>query len=323
MFPAIVMEQDCSCVDIIVTGSNGLLGSALKRSRGLAGKTVKWASSRDADLRDREETRMLFRKHKPKCIIHLAACVGGLYSNQAGNLRMFEDNMRMNMNVVESAHANGVQRGVFCLSTCIYPTEAPIPLKEESLHLGPPHESNEGYAYAKRMLEVQCRLYRREHGRDYKCVVPTNLYGPNDDFSLENGHVLPSLIHRCFLAKKEQKPFVVRGTGKPIRQFIHADDAAVMIAKLATVGTYAGHLYNLCTPETASIADLAQMITRALEYEAGLTFDDQYSDGQLVKTADGEKGRDLLGEHDPFIRLEEGIRSTVEWFADNYPNVRR
>ena len=317
------MEQDCSCVDILVTGSSGLLGSALKRSGILAGKTVTWASSRDADLRDRGETQMLFRKYKPKCLIHLAACVGGLYSNQAGNLRMFEDNMRMNMNVVESAHGNGVQRGIFCLSTCIYPTEAPIPLEEESLHLGPPHESNEGYAYAKRMMEVHCRLYRRKHARDYVCVAPTNLYGPNDDFSLENGHVLPSLIHRCFLAKAAREPFVVRGTGKPIRQFIHADDAAAMIAKLAMAGTYTEYLYNLCTPEAVSIADLAQMIARALEYETGLTFDDQYSDGQLVKTACCEKGRDILGDPDKFIRLEEGIRSTAKWFVDNYPNVRR
>ena len=243
--------------------------------------------------------------------------------NQAGNLHMFEDNMRMNMNVLESAHKEGVQRGIFCLSTCIYPTEAPIPLKEESLHLAPPHESNEGYAYAKRMLEVQCRLYRREHGRDYRCVVPTNLYGPNDNFDLETGHVLPSLIHRCFLAKEAREPFVVRGTGMPIRQFIHADDAAAMIAKLAMAGTYTEYLYNLCTPEAVSIADLAQMIAGALEYEIGLTFDDQYSDGQLVKTACCEKGRELLDDPEKFIHLEEGIRSTVKWFVDNYPNVRR
>jgi GDP-L-fucose synthase len=317
------MENSDSGVDVLVTGSSGLLGSALRRCHFLADKSVVWASSKDADLRDRNEARALLHRYKPRCIIHLAACVGGLYKNEASNLRMFEDNLRMNMNVLESAHNEGVQRGVFCLSTCIYPTEAPIPLKEESLHLGPPHESNEGYAYAKRMLEVQCRLYRREHGRDYKCVVPTNLYGPGDNFSLEDGHVLPSLIHRCFLAKEGQKPFVVRGTGKPIRQFIHADDAAAVIAKLATNDTGPTDTYNLCTPEVASIADLAQTIAGALEYETSIIFDDQYSDGQLVKTANCEKGRGLLDYPHKFIRLEDGIRNTVRWFVDNYPNVRR
>lgn len=236
---------------------------------------------------------------------------------------MLEDNMCMNINVVKTAHETGVQRGVFCLSTCVYPTGAPTPIKEQSLHLGPPHESNEGYAYAKRMMEVHCRLYRQKHGRDYVCVVPTNLYGPNDDFSLENGHVLPSLIHRCFLAKAAHKPFVVRGTGKPVRQFIHANDAAVMIANLAMASTHAEYVYNLCTPEVVSIADLARMIATALEYETTLTFDDRYSDGELLKTACCERGRDLLGGPDAYVRLEEGIRSTVSWFVDNYPNVRR
>ena len=137
---------------------------------------------------------------------------------------MFENNLLMNYNLLNCAHLNNVKRVLCCLSTCIFPDKTTYPINEDMLHDGPPHGSNFGYAYAKRMLEVQCRTYQQQHNRDYFCVIPTNIYGPNDNFNLSDAHVIPALIHKCFLSKQKGENFVVSGTGKPLRQFIFNSD---------------------------------------------------------------------------------------------------
>lgn len=163
------------------------------------------ASSKDADLRDAAAVRALLARHAPlDGVIHCAANVGGLFKNMREPVAMLEDNLLMNTHILREAHAAGIDNVVCILSTCIFPDVVAASGKEMTsaeLHEGPPHPSNEGYAYAKRMMEVQCRAYQRQYGRRYCCVVPTNIYGPNDNYDLQNAHVIPALIHKAYLAQ--------------------------------------------------------------------------------------------------------------------------
>ncbi|NWU14765.1 FCL synthase, partial [Cephalopterus ornatus] len=168
------------------------------------------------------ETRALFERHRPTHVIHLAAMVGGLFKNIRSNLDFWRTNVHINDNVLHSAHEAGVEKVVSCLSTCIFPDKTTYPIDETMIHDGPPHGSNFGYSYAKRMIDVQNRGYSEQHGRRFTAVIPTNVFGPHDNFSIEDGHVLPGLIHKVHLAKQSGSALTVWGTGKPRRQFIYS-----------------------------------------------------------------------------------------------------
>ena len=309
-------------VKVLVTGGGGLVGSALRR----APKAWQYifVSSKDGDLRDHAACRALFDKHRPDAVVHLAACVGGLFRNMAQKVRMLEDNARLNLNVVSCAHAAGVRRLVACLSTCVFPDGAATPIREDDLHKGPPHHSNDAYAYAKRLLEVQCRAYRETYGVDYICAVPTNIYGIHDNFSLSDGHVIPALIHRCFLARRDGADFVVAGTGRPVRQFILSDDLArFMVWLLETYrGPQATFILAPSPGDEVSIADISTMIARCFDYEDRLVFDTSRADGQLRKTADNARLRAAYGRELDLVPLETGIRDVVQWFCAHHDGAR-
>lgn len=162
-------------------------------------------------------------------MIHLAAKVGGLYANMENKVAFYEDNMQINLNVIKNAYQAGVKTMVCVLSTCIYPDDIKYPICEEDLHKGPPHPSNEGYAYAKRMVEVQCRLYNEAYGTNYMCVVPTNIYGMNDQYDPKRSHVVSALIRKAYEAKQKKQKFVVYGSGAPLRQFCYTHDICKLL----------------------------------------------------------------------------------------------
>ena len=200
---------------------NGLVGhgmQAVQHDQYFAQHDFVFTRSSDYDLLDSAQTKSMIEDIRPDCVIHLAANVGGLFKNMSQKVEMFEHNMLMNMNVVRSCHESDVGQFVGMLSTCIFPDNTKYPINEDMLHNGAPHTSNDAYAYAKRMLQVQCDAYREQHGRCYKCVIPTNVYGEHDNYNLQDAHVIPALIHKCHLARKNDEPFVVKGTGKPLRQ---------------------------------------------------------------------------------------------------------
>lgn len=304
---------------VLVTGGSGLVGNAIKNIRkSFPYYQFVFLSSKDFDLLKMEKTELMFKTFKPTYVIHLAACVGGLYKNMNHNVEMFEKNMLINHNVIHCAHKYGVKKLIACLSTCIYPDEVSYPITEDMLHKGAPHNSNYGYAYAKRMLEVQCRLYKESYGDNFMCVIPTNIYGPHDNFDLENGHVLPALIHRCFLAKKNGVDFVVRGSGKPLRQFIYSEDLAKLIMHLLQSSNKENVILSSPENHETSIENVARMIARCFDYEDRLVFDANYADGQYKKTVSNEKLMDILKRECSkfqFTELEEGIKKTVEWFC--------
>tara|TARA_B110000967_G_scaffold194506_1_gene223085 strand:+ start:5474 stop:6412 length:939 start_codon:yes stop_codon:yes gene_type:complete len=309
---------------ILVTGGTGLIGHGIMDiTNDYLEYNFVFMSSSDCDLRDYDKTLSYFSSKKPTYVIHLAANVGGLYKNMNSKVEMFEDNIAINNNVVKASHQVGVQHMVCCLSTCIFPDDTAYPINENMLHNGEPHHSNYPYAYSKRMLEVLCRAYNEQHNRNYKCVIPTNIYGPYDNFNLRDSHVIPGLIHKCYLAKKKNEPFVICGTGSPLRQFIYSVDLAKLI--LWTL-----FQYNDTTPiilsgppeEEVSIKEVATLIAKHFEYSDNIQFDSSFADGQYKKTADNSKLLTLIIEPDN-TSLDNGINQTIKWFKSNYNNVRK
>ncbi|XP_015994719.2 GDP-L-fucose synthase isoform X3 [Rousettus aegyptiacus] len=220
------MGEPRGSVRILVTGGSGLVGRAIQKvvadGARLPGEDWVFVSSKDADLTDAAQTRALFEKVRPTHIIHLAAMVGGLFRNIKYNLDFWRKNMHINDNVLHSAFEVGARKVVSCLSTCIFPDKTTYPIDETMIHDGPPHSSNFGYAYAKRMIDVQNRAYFQQHGCTFTAVIPTNVFGPHDNFNIEDGHVLPGLIHKVHLAKSSGSALTVWGTGRPRRQFIYS-----------------------------------------------------------------------------------------------------
>lgn len=312
---------------ILVTGGSGLVGHGVRAAAekaGLDGFRFVYASSADCDLRDYAQTRAFFERCAPTRVIHLAARVGGLFRNMSQKVEMFLDNVAINNNVLRACHELGVRRVVSCLSTCVFPDKTAYPINEAVLHDGPPHASNDAYAYAKRMLEVLSRAYNEQHGTTrFVCVIPTNIYGPHDNFHLEDSHVIPGLIHRCWLALLRDEPFVVAGTGRPLRQFIHSEDLGRLI--LWSLFHYDSTEPIILAPsEEVSIRWIAETIARLMGYKEAIVYDYDKSDGQYKKTADNTKLWSLLPEHERrFIPLEDGLRETVRWFVENHDRIRK
>ena len=308
---------------IIVTGGSGLVGMALQDILKNKDYQLLIPSSKECNLMNYEETFSYFQTNKPDFIIHLAANVGGLYKNMNDKVGMFEKNIKINMNVLECAYRSNIKKVVSCLSTCIFPDKTTYPIHEEMLHNGPPHVSNDAYAYAKRMLEIQSNIYNEQYGTNFICIIPTNIYGPYDNFSLEDGHVIPSLIHKCYLAKQEGKDFIVRGTGKPLRQFIYSKDLAKLILWVLEVYIEKKSIIlSVSEKDEVTIGEVANQIAENFNYKDHLVFDSSYSDGQYKKTADNSKLLSYLPNFH-FTSIEDGIQETVKWFIKNYKTVRK
>ncbi len=303
---------------ILVTGAGGLIGHAIT-SLGLP--EMAYLTRKDADLTDFTATKDVFNVIKPDKVIHLAAQVGGLGGNMIHSGEYFCNNIMININVLEAARLCGVKKLVSFMSTCVFPEACQYPLNEKDIHNGPPHPSNFGYAYAKRMLEVQSVAYRKEWGCDYIVAIPTNAYGPNDNFNLEDGHVIPSLIHKCYLAMKNNTDLVLWGSGKPLREMVYSKD----IAELAiwALENYSEE-YSIILSHgiETSIMDIVDVIVRKIGFEGRVIFDTTKPEGQFRKPSDTTKLRKYLPKFE-FTSIEKGIEETVKWFVSNYPKIRK
>jgi GDP-L-fucose synthase len=305
---------------ILVTGGSGLVGKAIQSlEESFKDHQFIFLNSKMCDLNSFNQTLLLFEQLKPNYIIHLAACVGGLFKNMAEPVKMIEENILINLNVLRAAYSTGVKKMICCLSTCIFPDRTEYPINESMINNGPPHSSNEGYAYSKRLLEIQCKSYNKQFGTQYICIIPTNIYGPHDNFHLEDSHVIPGLIHRCFLAKENNKPFVVRGTGKPLRQFIYSIDLAKIIMEILLNYNLTESIIISPTKEY-SIYSVSEIINS--HFNNKIEFDSGYSDGQYQKTADNSRLLSFLPNF-VFTPLETGISETVDWFKNEYLNIRK
>jgi GDP-L-fucose synthase len=297
----------------LITGGGGLVGSAMKSELKLTREFC--------DLTDRKQTESLFKTIKPDGVIHCAGKVGGIGGNSNYKGEYFYDNLMINTNVIEASRKAGVKRLVAFLSTCVFPDKVTYPLTIDQIHTGIPHTSNDAYSYAKRMADVQINAYREQYGINYTSVIPSNIYGPNDNFSLVHGHVMPMLIHKLYLAKQNKTDFTVWGSGKPLREFIYSKD----VARLAewTLENYEGTEPLIFSgDEEYSIKDLVDILVAEFKFKGNVKFDESKPDGQFKKPSDNSKIKELYPEFE-YTPLEVGIKETVNWFIENYETARK
>lgn len=317
---------------VIVTGGTGMVGKAIKELRPDSPEWI-YLGSKNYDLRNSESARSLFRWAKPTHLIHLAARVGGVKGNTDFVGDFCTDNLQINSNVLKFAHeCPETEKVVSLLSTCVYPDAKHVtyPLTEEQLHNGAPHESNFGYAYAKRMLEVQSRAYNQQYpdGTKFVCAIPNNIYGKHDNFDLDNGHVVPAMVRKAHTAtiNKFQHP-QLWGDGAPLREFTHAKDIARALIFLAENDTGDSTVLNIGTTIEMSIGDAWEAIRSSMgvQYDR-VIWDKSKPKGQHRKPSDNSKFlklyKNATGKDFQYTDFKTGISEVCDWYKKTYPNVR-
>lgn len=311
---------------IIITGGSGLLGNAFKKIL----PNALYPNHKELDLINSRDTLKYFDKFnefsvsKIDAVIHLAGKVGGVKANTRYVSDFYNTNSEINNNVIQSCVYADVPKLVCCLSTCIYPDEKYVtyPLTEDQLHNGPPHDSNFGYAYAKRMVDVQLKAANQQYNTEYISVIPNNMYGEHDNFDLENGHVIPSLIRKIWEAKINDKPsFEVWGDGEVYREFTYAEDIARAIKYLLDID-YSGQPLNIGDTTEYKLKDVITLICKLLDYNGDIVFDSSKPKGQVRKPTSNANFLKVTGGTFKYTSLEEGLKKTCDWFKQNYPNVR-
>lgn len=302
---------------IYIVGHMGLVGSSLVRKFNKEGYTnILGHTSRELDLRNQALVNEFFRINKPDYVIHAAGKVGGINANNTYRAEFIYDNIMMEANVIHAAHIHKVKKLLFLGSSCIYPKMSPQPIKEEYLNTGYLEPTNQPYAIAKIAGIEMCESYRTQYGSNFISAMPTNLYGTNDNYHPENSHVLPALIRRIIFAKKNNdQSVVIWGTGTPRREFMHVDDLADACYFLLHNYNEAGHV-NIGWGSDVSIKQVAEIIAKEVEYKGKLEFDITKPDGTPRKLLDTTKINKLGWK--PSIKLEDGIRRTIEEVTDKF-----
>jgi GDP-L-fucose synthase len=317
----------------LLTGASGLLGKAL--SNLIDKDYIYTPDSKQLNLLEKTQTENYIANFecvdgqglysKINCVFHLAAKVGGVKANSEALGTFYHDNIMINSNLLESCIKYSIPKVVSVLSTCIYPDAQYVsyPLTEDQLHLGPPHDSNFGYAYAKRMLDVQTRAYRKQHGVNYITVIPNNLFGEHDNFHLEDSHVIPAIMRKIWEAKLNNKPTVeIWGDGSPLREFTYSGDIARILLKVSEEYNEEQPL-NIGNTEEHSIASVAKKLVKYLEYDGKLFFNTDKPSGQFRKPSSNKK---FLGKTswraEDYTPFDIALKKTCDWFKVTYPNVR-
>jgi GDP-L-fucose synthase len=302
---------------IYIAGHRGMVGSAIERKLNAEGyHNIIHKTSIELDLRNQDLVNSFFLVDKPDYVILAAAKVGGIHANNTYRAEFIYDNLMMEANIIHASYLNKVKKLLFLGSSCIYPKMAPQPLKEEYLLSGYLESTNQPYAVAKIAGIEMCDSYRAQYGCNFISAMPTNLYGTNDNYHPENSHVLPALIRRIILAKKNDDPSVVIwGTGTPLREFMHVDDLADACYFLIQNYNEAGHV-NIGWGEDVSIKELANIVTTEVGYTGTLEFDTTKPDGTPRKLLDTTKINNLGWK--PSIKLQEGIRRTIAEVKDKF-----
>ena len=302
---------------IYVAGHRGLVGSAIVRNLQNKGYTnIIYRTHKELDLINQEAVRTFFQEEKPEYVFLAAAKVGGIHANNTYPADFIYDNLMIQNNVIKAAHDFEVKKLLFLGSTCIYPKMAPQPIKEEYLLTGALEETNEAYAVAKIAGLEMCKFFKRQYGDNFISCMPTNLYGPNDNFDLKNSHVLPALIRKFHEAKVNNSEVVeVWGTGTPLREFLYVDDMADACVFL--MENYDGEQHvNIGTGEEVSIRELAETVKEVVGFDGELVFNTDMPDGTPRKLTTVDKLHGLGWKHK--VSLNEGIKLAYNWFLENY-----
>jgi GDP-L-fucose synthase len=305
---------------VLVTGSNGLVGNALRE---LLGENHVYHTRKDADLTDEKSTNEYITYHVKNSgvdtIIHCAAMVGGVQANSTNNETFFIENYKINNNVITSSFENGIKNFVNLSSTCIFPdTNITYPLTADQIDIAPPHPSNHGYSYAKRLSGYQTKIIRQLTGNNWITIVPTNVYGPHDNFHPDHSHMIPGIIHRAYNCKENDEAFVVWGDGSPLRQFIHSKDLAKII--LWSIDNWNSDVPFMAVNDNEhSVMDIVKIVVKKFGIEDDkLLFDETKPRGQFRKPAKSDIPKDY-----EYVNIEQGITETIDWFIKNYKTLRK
>lgn len=314
-------------MNIYVAGHNGMVGNAIFKELANTKCNLFCASRSELDLLDQKSVQNYFDTHKIDQVYLAAAKVGGIYANNEFPAEFIYQNLTIQTNVIHSAHQAGVDKLLFLGSSCIYPKFASQPMKENALLTGALEETNEPYAIAKIAGIKLCESYNRQYGRDYRSVMPTNLYGPNDNFHPENSHVIPALMNKFHNAViNKQKEVVVWGSGMPKREFLHVNDMArasrhVMNADISSLKNNPNFSHiNVGYGQDVTIKELAELISKEVGFDGQIKYDKSKPDGTPRKLLDITKLRSLGWK--PSVSLEDGIHHTYQWFKENIDSIR-
>lgn len=306
---------------IYVAGHRGMVGSAITRILKQNSYTnIVAKTSKELDLRDQQSVRSFIKKEKPDVVIIAAAKVGGILANDTYPYTFLHDNLIIQDNLIDASHQNDVEKLIFLGSSCIYPKFAEQPMKEESLLTGKLEPTNQWYAIAKISGVMSCFALRRQFGRDYFSLMPTNLYGPGDNFDLETSHVLPAMIRKFDDAKRDgHKPVTLWGSGKPMREFLYVDDVAEAVLFSLNNEMEQG-LYNVGTGKDITIAELANTIQDIVGHKGKIEWDSEKPDGTPRKLMDVSRMKSEGWTYN--VDLKDGIERTYAWFLENRRNLR-
>jgi GDP-L-fucose synthase len=317
-------------INILVTGSNGLVGNSLKTILGTFGDSntfilgnYRWHflnnSGQKWDLRDPLHVDTIFKNYNPHIVIHLASKVAGLYGNINFNYTMLSDNLKININILDACKKYNVNKLINMLSTCVFPDSAVYPLTSNQVLNGDSHESNKGYSYSKRILYIGGQML---YHTTVVNIIPTNLFGNNDNYNLENSHVIPGLIHRCYLAKRDNTDLVIRGSGSALRQFVYSDDLAKII--ISSIDLDKSHTFIVAPPieSEITIISLVNKITKAMDFTGNIVFDNTYADGQISKTSSSDELISTFPDFQ-FSDFDTSLKSVIDHFCKNYNSLRK
>ncbi len=306
---------------IYVAGHRGLVGSAIVRNLESKGYTnIIGRTHKELDLTDQAAVRAFFDEEKPDVVVLAAAKVGGINANNTQPAMFAYENMQIQCNIINESHKHNVKKLLFLGSTCIYPRMAPQPIPEDALLTGPLETTNEAYAIAKISGLEMCKFYKRQYGDDYISCMPTNLYGPHDNYDLSGSHVMPAMIRKFHEAKVNGNPTVeLWGTGTPLREFLYVDDMADACVFL--LENYDGEQHvNIGTGQEVSIKELAETVKKTVGYEGEIVWNKDMPDGTPRKLTDVTKLHSLGWKHK--VDLEEGVKLAYEWFKENVDQAR-
>lgn len=306
---------------IFVAGHRGLVGSAIVRNLESKGYTnIVTRTHKELDLKNQTGVYEFFAKEKPDVVVLAAAKVGGINANNTTPAEFAYENMQIQCNVINAAHENKVKKLLFLGSTCIYPKMAPQPIPEDALLTGPLETTNEAYAIAKISGLEMCKFYKRQYGDNFISCMPTNLYGPHDNYDLSGSHVMPAMIRKFHEAKVNNAPSVeLWGTGSPLREFLYVDDMADACVFL--LENYSGEQHvNIGTGKEVTIKELAQTVKKTVGFEGEIIWNSSMPDGTPRKLTDVTKLHGLGWNHK--VDLEEGVKLAYDWFKDNIADAR-
>jgi len=301
-------------MNTLITGGNGLLGKALNFG---------FKPSKDElDILNYEKLCYYVEKNKIDSVIHAAAKVGGIKANTDFIYDFFSDNLQMNLNIMNICKKYKLKKAIFIISTCAFPTNCELPLSEKCLHSGEPHHTNFGYAYSKRMLEVGSRALFQQYNISSSCLIPCNLYGENDNYNIVNGHVIPSLIHKCYLAKKNNTDLYIWGSGKAEREFIYIKDFSKLIELMYSNDIEIQNPVIVSPGQSFQIKEIVELIVKIMQFKGNVIYDISKPEGILKKDSSNEKFKKYFPDF-KFTDIETGLELTIEYFIKNYESIRK